>query len=152
MLKIQRKRLGTKDRVDVICKTRAGRHKTLKGALMQKKLFIGLSLFFALTLMTGPLAFADIPENNVIRSYFPNGKVRREERERYGQRTRLRTYNEAGKILSESRFKDGNIYYKRLSYPNGKIRSLWTKKSGVIKYYKPDGKIEYTVKTNGIGQ
>jgi antitoxin component YwqK of YwqJK toxin-antitoxin module len=120
---------------------------------MKKKLFACFCLFYAITLVTGwPSAFAGIPKNNIIRSYYANGQLRREEHERYGQRTLLRTYNEEGKLLTESRYKDGHIYYKRLSYPNGKIMKLWTKKSGIIKYYHPNGKSSYTEKTNGIGE
>ena len=86
------------------------------------------------------------PENGVQQEYFENGKLRLENIFKNGQIVRKRTFYRNGHLLFEERYKNGDLRLRRTFYEDGGLKSMWTKKSGVAKYYSDDGKLKSTVK------
>lgn len=82
------------------------------------------------------------------REYFGNGKLRIETVYKKGQIVRKRIFYHNGRLLREEKYKDGLTVKKAAYYENGNLKSLWTKKSGVTKFYREDGRLHVVVDTD----
>jgi hypothetical protein len=111
-----------------------------------KVLLAGL-FFLSLFASQPPSAQARVPGNGIVREYYPDGTLQREDRYKNKQLIRRRQYSKAGLLLLDFRYKEGEPFYKRESYPDGRIRYLWTKKSGVLINYNHDGTVKVIVKS-----
>jgi len=93
---------------------------------------------------------AKAPDNGVQKAYHSNGRLWVETRYKDKKIILRRQYSDQGALLLDYRYKNGEPYYKRTSYPDGRILSLWTKKSGMLINYKRDGSIKAQVESAGL--
>ena len=95
------------------------------------------------------LSTADvIPKDGEVKTYHPNGKLWIKMRYKDGGLILRQSFSDDGKLLLDYRYKAGQPYYMRTSYGDGTIHMLWTKKSGVTKYYYPDGRLQVLMDKN----
>jgi hypothetical protein len=94
---------------------------------------------------------AQSPQDGVQREYFDDGTLRLETRHKKGKLIRLRAFYRNGQNLTDYQYdKNGNPIRVRHYYDNGKLKSIWTKKSWTTKFYYPDGTFRVEVQSPGV--
>lgn len=115
-----------------------------------RNIFLGLGFFVLLSLGVTPQAVALAPKDGVVKAYHFNGRLWVKVYYKNGKKVLWQQYSQEGKLLLDYRYKDGVSYYKRTCYPNGKTESLWTRKSGMLINYYPDGSVKAKVESKGL--
>ena len=113
-----------------------------------KKIYGIILAVFLSGFVSLPVAFGAVSSRHgVERFYHGNGNLAQEFRYKKGIIVRKRTFYSNGKILFDCKYKKGYPFVIKTFYKNGKRKSLWTRKSGVVKTYFPDGTLKNTVRT-----
>jgi antitoxin component YwqK of YwqJK toxin-antitoxin module len=107
--------------------------------------FVIVSLLTGVILWAFPAHTLPVPENGVQRDYYSDGKVHLENVYKNGRLLRKRVFFPNGRVLLEERYKSEVLISKTSYYENGNVKSHWTKKSGVTKFYFEDGKLRVIV-------
>lgn len=111
-----------------------------------KRIFcLTVTLFFVFTAAAGALPR---PENGVQREYYTNGNLRLEVKFKNEKLVRKRAFYPNGKPLQDVVYKNGQPWVQKSFHETGRLKSVWTKKTGVIKYYHPDGRLKAEIKVD----
>lgn len=105
-----------------------------------KKVFY-FSIIFSLVFLNAAGAVPR-PKNGAQREYYPNGNLRLEVKFKDEKLVRKRAFYPNGEPLQDFIYKDGKPWVQKNFYEDGTLKSLWTKKSGVTKFYNPDGTLK----------
>jgi antitoxin component YwqK of YwqJK toxin-antitoxin module len=103
-----------------------------------------VTLIFGIVLWAFPAHAFPSPENGVQREYYPDGKIHLENIFKNGHLVRKRAYYPNGHLLLQEKYKDNVLVSKSTYFENGQIKSRWTKKSGVTKFYFENGEYRGT--------
>ncbi len=110
-----------------------------------KKLLI-LTLILTNIIYNAPMAFAKHPQGNYVeKEYYDNGNLRLYVKFRDDLIVRKKAYYRNGQVKLDYVYKNGEVLRKLNYHENGRKASVWTRKSGVTKFYYPDGRLRVVV-------
>jgi len=83
--------------------------------------------------------------NYIKKEYYDNGNPKLYLRFKNELIVRKKAYYRNGRVREDWVYRDGELLRIAHYYESGRLYSVWTKKSGVTKYYEPDGRLRTTV-------
>ena len=110
-----------------------------------KKFFIIIVISISI-IGNAPQAFSGESKGNFVKKeYYDNGNLRLYLKFRNERTVRKISYYRNGRVREDYVFRNGEALRILNYYESGRLSSVWTKKSGVTKYYHPDGRLRATV-------
>jgi antitoxin component YwqK of YwqJK toxin-antitoxin module len=92
-----------------------------------------------------PLSAKEHFKNKTVKEYDGQGKIKVILQYKLDRLFRKKVYHESGQLILDTVFKDGMPIVIKTYYLNGRLKSIWTQKSGQAKFYYPTGNHKITI-------